>query len=122
MLEFSTPVWTSDLNQAEERRSSKICFAIILDEKYKSYAKALTYLNRVTLSTCRSELNLNFAKKCLKSEKYQHWFKLNKPPEKISKTRSVDDNLLVPVQSRTKGFLKSPIAYLTNLINMDNKK
>ena len=45
MLEFSTPVWTSGLTQAEEtqiERVQKAAFAIILYEKYKSYAKALT--------------------------------------------------------------------------------
>ena len=92
MLEFSTLVWTSGLTQAEGtqiERVQKAAFSIILDEKYKSYAKALTYLNRVTLSTRRSKLNLNFSKKCLKSDTYQHWFKLNKPTEQISKIRSV---------------------------------
>jgi hypothetical protein len=125
MVEFSTPVWTSGLTQAEVsqiERVQKAAFAIILDMKYTSYVRALTYLNRITLSTRRTELNLKFAKKCLTSEKYQHWFCQNKPTEQISKTRSIDTNLLVPVEGRTKGFLKSPIAYLTRLINEDNVK
>ena len=75
-------------------------FAIILDEKYKIYAKAMTYLNRVTLSTRRSEPNLNFAKKCLKSDRYQHWFKLNKPTEQISKTRRLQLHVVRPPQSK----------------------
>ena len=72
-----------------------------------------------TLEQRRADLNLKFAKKSLKSEKYQHWFCPNEPSDQLSKTRSVDKNILVPVEFRTKGFLKSPIAYLTNLINED---
>ena len=73
-----TPVWTSGLTQVEETKKERVqkdAVAIMLDEKYESYAKALTEW---------------------------HWFKLNKPSEQISKTRSVDNNLLLPVQGRTK--------------------
>ena len=102
--------------------SPKAAFAIILDTKYTSYARALAYLNRTNLSTRRTELNLSFAKKFLANEKYKNWFCLNKPTEQISKTRSIDTNVLVPVQARTKTFLKSPIAYLTRLINEQHSK
>ena len=125
MLEFSTPVWTPGLTQAEVNqieRVQKAAFAIILSDKYSSYSRALNYFGRITLSARRTELNLKFANKCLKSDRYKHWFKLNEPSNQISKTRSIDDNYLVPVQGRTKGFLKSPIAYLTNLINEDRMK
>jgi hypothetical protein len=95
MVEFATPVWTSGLNQAESNqieRVQKAAFAIILDTKYTSYARALANLNRTSLSTRRTELNLNFANKCL------------------------------AVQARTKTFLKSPVAYLTRLINEQHSK
>ena len=120
MVEFCTPVWTPGLTKAEENqieRIQKAAFAIILDSRYTSYDKALAYFKRSTLSSKRTELNLKFAKKCLTSEKYQHWFCLNKPSDQLSKTRSIDTNRLVPVEARTKGFLKSPIAYLTRLLN-----
>ena len=125
MLEFATPVCSSGITKAEDNqieRLQKAAFAIILGEKYCTYARALAYFGRATLSARRTDLNLKFSKKCLNSDKYQHWFKLNQPTNQLSKTRSVDDNLLVPVKGRTKGFLKSPIAYLTNLINEDSKK
>ena len=120
MVEFCTPVWTPGLTKAEENqieRIQKAAFSIILDRRYTSYARALAYFKGTTLSSRRTELNLKFAKKCLSSEKYQHWFCLNKPSDQLSKTRSIDTNRLVPVEARTKGFLKSPIAYLTRLIN-----
>ena len=77
MVEFSTPVWTSGLTLAEENqieRIQKAAFAIILGKEYSSYAKALKQLTRSTLTDRRTELNLKFAKKCLKSDKFQHWF------------------------------------------------
>ena len=74
------------------------------------------------MSARRTELNLKFAKKCLANDKYKNWFCLNKPSEQISKTRSTDTNVLVPVQARTKTFLKSPLAYLTRLINEQQTK
>ena len=75
-----------------------------------------------TLTSRRTELNLKFAKNCLKSDKYNSWFCEYKPTEQQDKTRSVNPNLLVPVQGRTKKFLKSPISYLTNLINESYSK
>ena len=117
--EFACPVWTSgltkdEINQLE--RIQKCAFAIILAEKYSSYKSALKKLNKATLSSRRTDLNLTFAKKCLKNEKYQHWFRLNKPTDIKNKTRS-EESKLMPVQTRTNAFKKSPIAYLTQLLN-----
>ena len=123
VLEFASPVWTSGLTLAETNqieRVQKAAFAIILDIQYNSYAKSLTKLSRKTLTERRYDLNLNFARKALKSEKFNHWFCEYKPTVQVSKTRSVKDVLLVPVESRNKSFGKSPLAYLTNLIN-ENK-
>ena len=76
--------------------------------------------DRVTLSVRRQDINLKFAQKALKSEKYKTWFCKFNPTEQVSKTRSVNDNLYVPVEARTKAFDKSPLAYLTRLLNGDN--
>ena len=123
MVEFAAPVWTSGLTKAEINqieRVQKAAFAIILGERYSSYTKALTFFKRTTLETRREDMNLKFGKKCLKSEKYKHWFAPNKPTVQNLKTRSVDNNVLKPVEARTDTFKKSPIAYLTNLINVDS--
>ena len=123
ITEFASAVWTSgltgdEINQLE--RIQKCAFAIILAENYSSYNQALKVLNRNTLASRRTKLNLGFAKKCFRSDKYQHWFVENNPNQMKLKTRSEISELL-PVQARTKTFLKSPIAYLTNLLN-DSKK
>ena len=124
MVEFAAPVWTSGLTLAETNqieRVQKAAFAIILDDQYNSYARAMITLQRKTLTLRRRDLNLNFAKKALKSDKFKHWFCNYEPTNQISKTRSEPhDYILAPVEARTKAFKKSPLAYLTNLIN-DNK-
>ena len=124
MVEYGSPVWTSGMTKAENNqleRVQKAAFAIILDLNYTSYAGALKYLDRTTLSERRQGINLKFAKMALKSEKFNHWFCKIKPTEQVPNTRSrsVNTNVLVPVEARTKGFKNSPIAYLTRLINDD---
>ena len=124
MVEYASPVWTANLTQAENHqieRVQKAAFAIIFGDSYNSYENALKYLRRTTLCSRRSGINLKFAKKCLKSEKYQNWFCEYSISDQASKTRSAkDDFLLMPVQARTKGFIKSPISYLTGLLNDEN--
>ena len=116
-------MWTAGLTKADEihiERVQKAAFAIILGKRYTTYSAVLQLLDRKTLKERRLELNLKFAKKCLKSEKYKHWFKPSVMSEQALKTRSVMKGKLLPVQARTKAFDKSPIAYLTNLINEEN--
>ena len=120
VVEYASPVWTAGLTKADEshiERVQKAAFAIILGKRYTTYSAVLQLLDRKTLKERRFELNLKFAKKCLKSEKYKHWFKPSVMSEQALKTRSVMKGKLLPVQARTKAFDKSPIAYLTNLIN-----
>lgn len=95
----------------------KTAFAIILAGRYTSYDSALTLLNMTSLTARRGELNLKFAQKCLKSEKFSHWFCKFNLTDQASKTRSEQPNLLEPVKARTKGLKNSPIAYLTRLLN-----
>ena len=66
------------------------------------------------------DLNLRFAIKSSKSDKYKHWFVDNKQTETSLKTRS-EKSQLVSVKTRTVAFFKSPLAYLTRLINENEK-
>ena len=117
--EFASPIWTSGLSKDEANqieRIQKCAFSIILDGRYTSYKKALMLLNKPSLSSRRTAINLSFAKNCQKNEKYQNWFITNNPSEIRNKTRS-ENTILLPVQARTGSYLKSPIAYLTQLLN-----
>ena len=126
MVEFASPVWTSGLTLAEMNqieRVQKCAFHIILADKYLNYTQALKKLGRKTLSLRRTDLNLTFAKKCLNSDKYSHWFCEYDPSVQLNKTRSeMPDLLLEPVRARTNNFKKSPIAYLTRLLNENHAK
>ena len=111
MVEFGSPVWTSGLTIADSlqiERVQKCAFSVILSDAYLSYNQALKKLYRKSLASRRTNLNLNFAKKSWKNDKYKHWFNEFDPPEQISKTRSKAHNLLLqPVQARTNNFKKS---------------
>ena len=112
-------VWAGGLTHEQSQmieRVQKSAFAIILAKGYTSYNNALRVLDRTTLSSRSSEMCLKFANKSLKSTKYQNWFFENKPNQQQAKTRSVKPDF-VPVEARTKTFGKSPLAYLTNLLN-----
>ena len=127
-------VWSSNLTNDEINhieRVQKAAFAIILAEQYGSYNHALSFLERTTLTIRRKKITLNFGKKSLKSDKYKHWFKEFDPSEKIQnressklkKPHSVEvDPFLCPVQARTSTYARSPLAYITDLINEDKIK
>ena len=123
ILEFAAAVWTSGITNDEEKqieRVQKAAFAIILDDRYRNYEHALKRLKREPLSERRIEINLKFAKKCLNSDKYSHWFCKSEPTKQQTKTRSKFTEL-VPVRARTDAFASSPIPYLTNLLNENLK-
>ena len=102
-------------------RVQKCAFAIILAKDYREYKGSLKALKRTTLSARRTDICLKFDKKALKHEKFQNWFHVYEPNEANLKTRS-EILELVPVHARTSSFKKSPIAYLTNLLNQDTMK
>ena len=115
ILEYGTPVWNSSLTQQEchdIERVQKVFLHIILGKEYISYETALkqTGLNR--LSERREKLCRTFAFKTQKNPKHSHWF-VNKT--KVVNTRS-QQKFKAPSFKRER-FRKSPIAYLTNLLN-----
>ena len=92
-------------------------YLITCQNDYKGYENVLAYLDLEQLSERREDLSLNFAKKAIQSEKYSNWFI---PNEDVVNTRS-DKNALIPVKTRTVRYKKSPLPYLTKLLN-DNWK
>ena len=74
-----------------------------------------------SLETRREQISLKFAKKALKSEKFKQWFAMednNEPPN--IKTRGYRPKpKLKPVTFKRQRYKKSPIPYLTELLNKE---
>ena len=113
IVEYASPVWTGGLTLDEVHqieRVQKTAFAIILGSGYKSYEEALILLDMETVETRRNSINLKFAKFCSQTASVHNM-----------KTRSSENNTILPVQARTTSFLKSPLAYLTKLLIDDSQ-
>ena len=113
---MACPVWTAGLTAQDSNsleRVQKTALAIIRGENHTSYRDALDYFNIQTLESRREKLCLKFALKASKSQKFASWFSKN---DQEVNTRSEKPTFKNP-KSRTKRFRKSPIPYLTNLLN-----
>ena len=119
VLELAVPVWAPGLTKYEAKqieRVQKVALHIILGTDYISYTQALGIVNLERLSTRREALCLKFAKKSLKSSKFNEWFNLNKSETLSIHTRS-KKTLFKPVVTRTRKYEKSTIPYITDLLN-----
>jgi hypothetical protein len=120
IAEFAVPVWNSSLtgeDVAKLERLQKIALHIILGEDYRSYTSALKTLGIEKLSLRRKKICLTFAKKSQKHKKFEKWFK---PNPNISARRKKPKFL--DTFSRTVRFEKSPLSYLTKLLNHHYEK
>ena len=125
ILEFGTPVFTAGLTVDDSNnieRVQRTAALIMLDEDYTSYGDALTVLDLKPLWERRLDICTNFAQKAIKSEKFSNWFTVNVVKETKNDRKCkeiVIEPTLKPVTSRTKRYRKSPISYLTNLLNQE---
>ena len=115
---WSPGITAGQVTQIE--RVQKTACAVILGDSYLQYSNALTMLNLKSLKERRMDLCLKFAKNCVKSDKFSHWFVSRSSDPAGIQTRRVKTDL-IPVDSRTKRFSKSPLPYLTSLLNEAGK-
>ena len=120
VLELAVPVWQPALTKYESRQIERVqrsAFYIILGEEYKDYENALNILKRETLNERRVKLCEKFARKTVRNPNYANWFCPNNrlPNTRGNKSRSTFN--LKPVNTRTYRFEKSPIPYMTKLLN-----
>ena len=116
ILEYAVPVWHPSITgeqRLEIERVQKSAFHIILGECYRSYTSSLKALSMATLHSRRVKLCKKFARKSAKSEKFRHWFKVYSKPS-FTRTKPYQ---YCPVFSRTVRYEKSPISYLTTILN-----
>ena len=119
ILEYAAPVWHCSLT-GEDRlkleRVQKSALHIILGQRYDSYRAAMKKTGSKTLFERRRKICLKFAQKSLKNEKFCKWFKVNK-----SETSTRQEQMKFhEVYYRTDRYKKSPICYLTSLLNIEH--
>ena len=120
VLELAVPAWNAALSQVEKKdieRVQKTALHIILGDSYHSYVNALDIVKLETLEARRHKLCLKFARKAAAHPKHSNWFRLNM---NTVNTRQ-EKPLYCPVYSNHDRFDRSPLAYLTNLLNDDHK-
>ena len=90
---------------------------MILGDQYDSYQNALKKVSLEDLESRRDKLCTKFAKKSDKHEKHKNWFK----PKPNIYTRQKQDKYC-KIVARTGRLKKSPISYMTDLLNNEVKK
>ena len=120
ILELAVPVWQGSLtleDKSDLERIQKSAVHIIMGQDYQSYDMALNHLKMESLESRRIKLCLNFAKKAMKHDKFQSWFKSS---EKKQYTRQ-EKPKFCEVNAKNSRLHKSPIAYLTRFLNVHLK-
>ena len=116
IVELAVPAWQGSITNSEKQdleRTQKSACHIILGESYLSYSNALKTLNLDTLESRRVKLTLNFALRAEKHPKFKSWFKLN---SKTVNTRG-NPKKYCDVQANHARYEKSPLPYITRLLN-----
>ena len=117
VLEFGTPVWTAGLIKeeiADIERVQRVFLHIVLGPNYVDYEEALTQTGLESLEDRRTKLCTKFALKASKDPKHKNWF-MKMDIEK--RTRIQNKIAFKQPHYRLERFRKSPIVYLTNLLN-----
>jgi hypothetical protein len=121
VLELAAPAWQGSLSQVEKQdleRVQKSACHIILGESYSSYRDSLKILGLDPLESRRNALALKFAVKSEKHDKFKFWFK---PAIKKVNTR-LDIGKYYDVRANHTRFARSPISFLTKLLNLHHRK
>ena len=121
VLELAVPAWHGAITQAERNeieRVQKAALHVILGENYLSYRSALKQTGLQTLESRRDKLCLKFVKKAVKNTKHRKWFKVS---QKKAKTRQKQTSYCKVVANKDR-YKKSPISYLTSLLNNSGPK
>ena len=118
ILEFGVPAWNGTITVAEKieiERVQKCAVHIMLGRDYSDYEDSLRILNLESLDERRSKLCLQFALKAEAHPKFKSWFVQSST--KAYNTRSKTPKYKHVLASHAR-YEKSPIYYLTNLLNL----
>ena len=121
VLEQSAVVWSSSLteeNKIDLERTQKVFAKLILKNKYQDYETALLELNLQTLEQRRNELELTFAKQCIKNNKLSNLFPVN---EKAAIETRHHEKYKVS-KANTNRMKNSAVVSMQNLLNKDHNQ
>ena len=119
ILEFGVPAWQGGLTLIEKtdiERVQKCAAHIMLGKTYSSYEAALKVLGLEKLEVRRVRLCLSFAIKAEKHPKFQQWFIPNKKAYNTRNRAKYKE-----IHAKHARYAKSPLAYLTKLLNAHHK-
>jgi hypothetical protein len=122
ILEQSATVWHSSLTEEKSNnleRVQKSAIKIILKDKYPGYKQGLAKLGLESLKSRREDLCLNFAKKCVKSDQFQHMFPKDIKSHDMNTRKEEKYNVQF---ANTERLQNSPIIYMQKLLNTDDSK
>ena len=124
VLELAVAVWTPGLTKEQcyqIERVQKCALHVIMGDSYLDYDNALSCLGVEKLADRRPKLCLSFALRLEKNEKYLNWFQPAEeyiPPTMNTRSdKTVHQLKYTPVPFRTDRFQKSPIPFLTEILN-----
>ena len=116
ILEFGVAAWNSAITLNESKkleRVQKVALRLIYGRIF-SYTALLKTAKLCKLSKRREKLCLEFAKKAAQHPKFKDWFK------QVNVGQPKNRAKYAVTLSRLKRLEKSPIPYLTNLLNKNN--
>ena len=105
---FNGALTKQNINNLE--RLQKLAFRVILGSNYSGYKNAMKTLNLHSLSDRRLKKCTKFALKTAKNPKYKAWFQ--KMPNRTRTAKPYYE-----YYARTERYRKSPLFYLTSLLN-----
>ena len=113
-IEYAVPAWNSGIGNGESdqvERVQKSALAVIY--RNRSYTNNLEKSKLQTLKNRREDISKKFAIKTAQNPKFAHWFVKKSNPKN---TRQLNKKYKDPV-FRCDRFRRSPIPYLTSLLN-----
>ena len=113
-LEYCVAVWNPSLTEDDKKdieRIQKTAIKIITGDPDLNYEESLKLVNLKTLEKRREDLCLDFAITCVQSENHSQLFKPNENTLLHHPTK------FQPPFCLNKRYKKSPIPYLTDLLN-----
>ena len=120
---LGAPAWCCMLTQQERQdidRVAKVGLRIIFGQSYSGFENMLRVAGILRPTEQLFRMTSKFAVKSSKHPKFSHWFQ--PAPEKTVNTRSSKNTqVFASVPTRTERYKKSPIPYITELLNVKSK-